>query len=66
MAKQEKTVHKKSRGRPEGSGVYVETIPVRLTKDMKKRVDQWSKEHGAMRSDALRALIERGLKGFGK
>jgi hypothetical protein len=61
MSKQEKRVHKKSRGRPAGR-VFSETIPVRLTPEMIASVDKWASMEGVSRSEALRLLIERALK----
>jgi hypothetical protein len=66
MAKQEKSVHKKL-GRPPGR-TYGETIPVRLTEDAIAAIDEWiERQDGALsRSEAIRRLIERGLKYRGK
>jgi hypothetical protein len=62
MVKQEKTVHgKRRRGRPPGKK-YRETIPVRLTPELMAAVDRWAGNKDASRSEAIRALIERGLK----
>jgi hypothetical protein len=62
MAKQEKSVHKKRIGRPRGR-TYVETIPVRLTPEAVAAIERWAKrEKIESRSEALRALIERGLE----
>jgi hypothetical protein len=66
MAKQAKTLHKKSRGRQKGSGLYVETFPLRLTKEMKAAIDQWTKQQKKTRSEALRRLIELGLNAVKK
>jgi Ribbon-helix-helix protein, copG family len=60
MAKQEKIGRKKSRGRPSGR-LYGETIPVRLTREMIATVDKWAENKDMSRSEAIRALIERGL-----
>jgi metal-responsive CopG/Arc/MetJ family transcriptional regulator len=61
MAKQEKSVHRKSRGRPAGR-LYVETIPVRLTPDLSQRIDEWAKANGEdSRSETMRRLLELGL-----
>jgi metal-responsive CopG/Arc/MetJ family transcriptional regulator len=57
MTTQQKSVHKKSRGRPPGRR-YSETIPVRLSPALMKSVDQWALRNGASRSEALRRLIE--------
>lgn len=61
MAKQRKPVRKKKRGRPVGRS-YGETLPVRLTPDMAKAVDRWATKLGLSRSQAVRALIGKGLK----
>lgn len=61
MAKQEKTVHKKTRGRPAGTN-YTETIPARLDLDSAKALDAWAKKHDVSRSEAIRRLVVLGLK----
>ena len=62
MPKQEKSVHKK-RGRPAGRS-YGETIPVRLSPALKEKVDAWAdtQPDAPSRSEALRRLVELGLK----
>jgi predicted DNA binding CopG/RHH family protein len=50
----------KKRGRP-ATGVRP-MIGLRLSEDDIERVDRWAKERGMSRSDAIRALIEQGLK----
>jgi len=62
MPKQEKSVHKK-RGRPPGRS-YGETIPMRLSSAMKDEVDAWAHKQPdtPSRSEALRRLVEIGLK----
>jgi hypothetical protein len=60
MRKQEKSVHKKSRGRPRGR-TYGETIPVRLTAEMIAAIDKWAARRDLSRSEAVRLLIEVGL-----
>jgi predicted DNA binding CopG/RHH family protein len=37
-------------------------IGLRLSEDDIERVDRWARERGMSRSDAIRALIEQGLK----
>ena len=66
MVKQEKPVHKKL-GRPLGR-IYRETIPVRLTEDALAAIDAWIDQQidAISRSEAIRRLIERGLKYRGK
>jgi hypothetical protein len=67
MAKQEKSVHKKSRGRPAGR-LYRETIPVRLTPEAVDAIEQWIAKQPASttRSEAIRRLIEVGLAASSK
>jgi hypothetical protein len=60
MVKQEKSVHKKSRGRPPGR-LYGETIPVRLTSEMIALIDKWAATKRLSRSNAIRVLLGRGL-----
>ena len=60
MAKQ-KTVHKKSVGRPRGRK-FTETIPVRLELEAAERVEDWAAKNGLTRSDAVRRLVELGLR----
>jgi len=65
MAKQEKNVHRKARlGRPPTGHRYRETIPVRLTPEAVKAIDAWiaRQDDPPSRSEAIRVLIERGLK----
>jgi hypothetical protein len=61
MARQEKTVHKKSRGRPAGTN-FTDTIPARLTPELAVEVREWAKANGVSRSEAIRRLVELGLK----
>jgi hypothetical protein len=65
MAKQSKTVHKKSRGRPVGSK-YGENIPARLEPDTLASLDKWAASNDVSRSEAIRRLVELGLKAKGK
>jgi hypothetical protein len=62
MAKQEKSVHKK-RGRPAGRS-YGETIPMRLSPELKDKVEAWAGKQpdAPSRSEALRRLVEMALK----
>jgi len=60
MRKQEKSVHKKSRGRPRGRS-YGETIPVRLTPEMIADIDKWAAKRDLSRSEAIRLLVEMAL-----
>jgi hypothetical protein len=61
MAKQEKTVLKKSRGRPAGVK-YSGTIPARFEPETMKLLDGWAKKHDLSRSEAIRRLVDLGLK----
>jgi hypothetical protein len=60
MAKQTKTVHKKSRGRPTGQR-YSETIPTRLEPETVAAVERWAAASDVSRSEAIRRLVELGL-----
>jgi hypothetical protein len=64
MVTQQKSVHKKL-GRPTGRQ-YVETIPVRLTPAAVKAIDHWASRNNVSRSDAIRQLVELGLKASGE
>jgi len=64
MAKQQKSVHKKSRrGRPKGR-TYRETIPVRLTPEAVEEIDEWidRQDEPPSRSEAIRKLVALGLR----
>jgi hypothetical protein len=61
MAKQQKTVHKKRMGRPPGTK-YSETIPARLEPATVASLDAWATSHDVSRSEAIRRLVELGLK----
>jgi hypothetical protein len=65
MAKQLKTVHKKSRGRPAGVK-YGETIPARFEPGTMVALDDWANRNEVSRSEAIRRLVEIGLKAKGK
>jgi hypothetical protein len=60
MAKQTKTVHKKSRGRPAGVK-YGETVPARFETATMAALDAWADNHDISRSEAIRRLVELGL-----
>jgi hypothetical protein len=63
MGKQTKTVHKKSRGRPVGVK-FGETIPTRFEPDAVAAIEKWADHHGIKsRSEAIRRLVELGLRG---
>ncbi|SHG79135.1 hypothetical protein [Bradyrhizobium erythrophlei] len=61
MTKQTKTVHKKSRGRPAGVK-FGETIPARFEPGTVADLDKWAATHSVSRSEAIRRLVEIGLK----
>ena len=61
MAKQDKTVHKKRMGRPPGIK-YGGTIPARFEISTIEALDGWAEEHEVNRSEAIRRLVELGLK----
>jgi hypothetical protein len=61
MTKQDKTVHKKRMGRPPGVK-YAETIPARFEIGAMKLLDAWAKKKDVSRSEAIRRLVEIGLK----
>jgi hypothetical protein len=61
MAKQPKTVHKKSRGRPAGIK-FGETVPARFEPATVAALDAWAVAHNVSRSEAIRRLVEIGLK----
>jgi hypothetical protein len=65
MTKQDKTVHRKKIGRPPGAK-YAGTIPARFETEAMKLLDAWAKTHGVTRSEAIRRLVELGLKVKGK
>jgi hypothetical protein len=56
-----KAVHKKRMGRPPGRS-YAGAIPVRFTPKMLTAIDRWVANKDVSRSEAIRTLIERGLK----
>jgi hypothetical protein len=60
MAKQEKSVHKKSMGRPPGIK-YGGTIPARFEIPTMEALDAWAVKHKVSRSEAIRRLVELGL-----
>jgi hypothetical protein len=65
MAKQDKSVHKKSMGRPPGIK-YGGTIPARFEIPTMEALDAWAEKHGVNRSEAIRRLVELGLKAKSK
>jgi hypothetical protein len=65
MTKQEKSVHKKSMGRPPGIK-YGGTIPARFEIPTMEALDAWAEKHDVNRSEAIRQLVQLGLKAKGK
>jgi hypothetical protein len=65
MAKQHKSVHKKSMGRPPGIK-YGGTIPARFEISTIEALDGWAVKHKVSRSEAIRRLVELGLKAKSK
>jgi hypothetical protein len=61
MPKQDKTVFKKSRGRPVGVK-YTATVPARFEIGAMENLVAWAKKHDVSRSEAIRRLVELGLK----
>jgi hypothetical protein len=59
-------VNKKSRGRPKKQGGVDPVSAVRLPATLTKQVDVWGKENSATRSEAIRRLVELGLRGRAK
>ena len=55
-------VNKKSRGRPKKQGGVDPVSAVRLPATLAKQVDAWGRAHEASRSEAIRRLVELGLK----
>ena len=45
---------------------YAETIPARFEIGAMKLLDAWAKKHDVSRSEAIRRLVELGLKVKGK
>jgi hypothetical protein len=56
------SVNKKTRGRPKKAGGVDPVSAVRLPEGLTAHVDKWAEEHEASRSEAIRRLIELGLK----
>ncbi|MET0408002.1 MAG: hypothetical protein ABW006_06500 [Hyphomicrobium sp.] len=60
MVKQDKSVYKKSMGRPPGIK-YGGTIPARFELATMEALDAWADSHDVTRSEAIRRLVELGL-----
>jgi hypothetical protein len=63
MAKSIK-VNQKKRGRPATGRDPVSAV--RLSAELTASVDKWAEDHEANRSEAIRRLVELGLKARGK
>jgi hypothetical protein len=59
-------VNKKSRGRPNKQGGLDPVSAVRLPAAVTAQVDAWGEERELSRSEAVRRLVELGLKAKGK
>lgn len=55
-------VNKKSRGRPKRPDGVDPVSAVRLPADVTAKVDAWAERHEISRSEAIRRLVEIGLK----
>jgi hypothetical protein len=60
MAKVKKSVVHKKRGRPATGANPI--IQVRFPPELIGQIEAWAKREKTTRSDALRRLVERGLK----
>jgi Ribbon-helix-helix protein, copG family len=56
------SVNKKSRGRPKKVGGVDPVSAVRLPSDLTQEVDAWGDAREMNRSEAIRRLVELGLK----
>jgi hypothetical protein len=57
-------VNQRKRGRPATGRDPVSAV--RLPVELAAAVDKWGENHGANRSEAIRRLVELGLKAKGK
>jgi hypothetical protein len=62
MAKSIKVIPKKKRGRGRPATGRDPVTTMRLPDDLRVSIDQWATENKMSRSEAIRALIEQGLK----
>jgi hypothetical protein len=60
------SVNKKPRGRPKKVGGVDPVSAVRLPADLTQQVDTWGEKRHLNRSEAIRRLVELGLKAKGK
>ena len=56
------SVNKKPRGRPKKAGGVDPVSAVRFPADLTALIDKWAVTHEITRSDAIRRLVELGLK----
>ena len=61
MVEKDKSIHKKSMGRPPGIK-YGGVIPTRFETATVEALDAWAKKNAVSRSEAIRRLVEIGLK----
>jgi len=61
MSKSANIVKRKARGRPTEIDAD-KFVGLRLPGELLERIDRWARAKSASRSEAVRALIERGLK----
>jgi len=62
MAKKSITVIPKKRGRGRPATGRDPLVALRLPPEMIKAIDDWAARNGESRSQAMRALLERGLR----
>jgi hypothetical protein len=60
------SVNKKSRGRPRKTGGVDPVSAARLPTDITEQIDTWGEERKLNRSEAIRRLVEIGLKAKSK
>ena len=60
------SVNKKPVGRPKKKGGVHPVSAVRLPAELTAAVDKWAEDHEANRSEAIRRLVELGLKAKGR
>jgi hypothetical protein len=56
------SINKKPRGRPKKAGGVDPVSAVRLPSDLTEQVDAWGENRELSRSEAIRRLVELGLK----
>ena len=65
-SKKSVSVNKKFRGRPKKAGGVDPVSAVRLPSELTEQVDAWGEKREMNRSEAIRRLVELGLKAKGK